>query len=85
MDAALLTGRNSHRSGCIRPHDVIDSHPQTRGEDAGNDRRTDLKLTDAHYSWREVYRRLDCPALIDPAPADDDLPSPADPLAVITT
>jgi len=65
---------------------VTDSHPQTREGDAGNDRRTDLNLTDAHYSWREVYRRLDCPTSIEPAPAAaDDLPSPADPLAVITT
>jgi hypothetical protein len=49
-------------------------------------RRIDRRTTDAHYSWREVYRRLDCPTSIEPAPADaDELPSPADPLAVITT
>ena len=40
--------------------------------DATPTRHTDPRTTDPHYSWREVYRRPDCPTSIEPAATDLD-------------
>jgi hypothetical protein len=44
--------------------------------DATPTRRTDLRTTDPHYSWQEVYRRIDCPTSIEPAATDLDKLAP---------
>lgn len=53
---------------------VTDSHTSTRAE-SPDDRRTDLRTIDPHYSYREVYRLLDCEPSIEPESEPDPINS----------